>query len=260
MSVEKNTPNFLKHSGLSFTTIINETMNLIPDAGALGIYCYLASKPADWNICNTHLANRFGRGKEYVEIRINILKKLRLIRTIAIRDELGRIAHWETTLMKTSESNSTQVFNDVQCSNSRRGVFHPLGKPDSGKTATTNKRSLLIKENIQIKEKNYCSSNDEHVHEFTLFDIFWSIYPRKQGKQKAKECWFNKKLEQFNIQIMDDLKYRIEHEWKFKSKQHIPMPLTYLNGKRWNDERIESAPKQKEDIVTQSQRLAGGLQ
>jgi len=42
MSIVKNTPHYLKHSGSFFTTIINKTIESIQDPAALGIYLYLA--------------------------------------------------------------------------------------------------------------------------------------------------------------------------------------------------------------------------
>jgi hypothetical protein len=130
-----------------------------------------------------------------------------------------------------------------------------VAAPPGAKSPHNNKNS-----NIKKLNKNIRSSNDEHVHEFTFFDTFWDIYKRKQGKQKARQAWKAHDLEQHASSILEDVKFRFEHEWKNTQLNYLPMPSTYLNGRRWEDERIEAATKQKEDIVTQSQRLAGGLQ
>lgn len=153
MSVLKNTSNFLKHSGLSFTTIINETMALIPDDGALGIYCYLMSKPENWNICNVHLQNRFNKGRDYIQKKMTILKSIGAVKTEAIKDEKGKVLYWETTLCNIVQSHNTE--------NPDSGESYPqstilktqiLDFPESGKTGTSNKRDLQIKEKAKIRE------------------------------------------------------------------------------------------------------------
>jgi len=154
MTIKKNTPNYLKLSGLSFTTILNEMMNLIPDDGALGIYCYLSSKPENWNICTAHLMNRFNKGRDYIKKKMDILKNLGLVLTMAIKDEKGKILHWETTL-----------FNHINIQNTENpycGKSYPqstilktqnLEKPESGKTVTSNKRILQRKEEAKNKRE-----------------------------------------------------------------------------------------------------------
>lgn len=149
MSVIKNTPNFLKHSGLSFTTIINQMMDLIPDDGALGIYCYLASKSENWNICYTHLQNRFKKGRDYIQKKMDILKKVGAIKKQAFRDEKGKIIYWETILINFIETQNTPF----QYSSEK--VIHTqiTENPESGKSRCLEKQALLNKRSLPIKEK-----------------------------------------------------------------------------------------------------------
>jgi hypothetical protein len=153
MSVQKNTSNFLKHSGLSFTTIINETMAMIPDDGALGIYCYLASKPENWNICNVHLQNRFNKGRDYIQKKMSILKSIGAIKTEAIKDEKGKVLYWETSLCNVIQNHNTEnPYSGQSYPQSTILKTHILEKPESGKTGTSNKRSLQIKEKAKNRE------------------------------------------------------------------------------------------------------------
>ena len=57
MAIEKNTRNTLGHEKPEFTIIKNKIINNIRNPGALAIYCYLASKPENWDICKKHLQN-----------------------------------------------------------------------------------------------------------------------------------------------------------------------------------------------------------
>ena len=67
------------------------------------------------------------------------------------------------------------------------------------------------------------------------FEKFWSAYPRKEGKQKAKAAF-----EKVNVPL-DVLLNAIEQQkksaqWSKDNGQFIPHPTTWLNGKRWEDE------------------------
>ena len=68
------------------------------------------------------------------------------------------------------------------------------------------------------------------------FESFWEIYPKHQDKKKAKQkflklCTDKKKYQE----IMDGLR-NVLPMWAKKDTKYIPMPTTWLNGERWNDE------------------------
>lgn len=70
------------------------------------------------------------------------------------------------------------------------------------------------------------------------FDKFWSLYPKKQGKQQAKAAW--KKLAP-DAGLQETILAAIETakgavEWMKESGQFIPMPTTWLNQSRWDDQ------------------------
>ena len=70
------------------------------------------------------------------------------------------------------------------------------------------------------------------------FDLFWNTYPRKVGKGKAEEAWVKHKP---NIDhVLQTLTWQKESkEWFKDNGAFIPHPTTYINGKRWLDERTE---------------------
>ena len=96
--IEKNVPNILIKKGFGFTTIITSTIANIKDDSALGIYCYLASKPENWSICKKELMNHFNRGRDHINNKFAYLKSLGLIESIAIKNHKGQINKWETLL------------------------------------------------------------------------------------------------------------------------------------------------------------------
>lgn len=66
-------------------------------------------------------------------------------------------------------------------------------------------------------------------------DCFWSIYPRREGKAACLKKWVAKKLDDKAEQIRGHLLNRVKDDKKWKDG-YVPMPLTFLNGDRWEDE------------------------
>lgn len=77
-----------------------------------------------------------------------------------------------------------------------------------------------------------------------LFKKFWNLYPRKQGKQTAMKA-FNKvcKNEEAYLLIEAGL-LRVIPEWKKDDPKYTPLPATWLNGRRWEDEPLTPAAGQ----------------
>ncbi|ODN40939.1 hypothetical protein [Piscirickettsia litoralis] len=69
------------------------------------------------------------------------------------------------------------------------------------------------------------------------FDDFWSEYPIKKDKRRARNIWAKKKIDD----IADDIISHVKQA-KLNDKGWLdgfaPHPSTYLNGERWNDEII----------------------
>lgn len=63
------------------------------------------------------------------------------------------------------------------------------------------------------------------------FSAFWSAYPRKLNKDKARKAW-NRLTQTDRQKIMDHLPLR---EWP-KDKQFIPYASSFINARRWEDE------------------------
>ena len=111
----------------------------------------------------------------------------------------------------------------------------PVGIP----TVSTGK-VRLGKDSIG-KDINTISCNGNSIIEVLSqkemwFESFWEIYPKHQDKKKAKQkflklCTDEKKYQE----IMGGLR-NVLPMWAKKDNKYIPMPTTWLNGERWNDE------------------------
>lgn len=156
MSIVKNTPHYLKHSGSFFTTILNKTIEAITDPAALGIYLYLASKPDDWQISETNLKNRFNRGGDFIRVRLAELKRLGLLKSVAIKNAKGQVTRWETVLyneIQPVEAKTTDRKN------------HNTENPPSGENTHVVDPHITNKGSKQIKDIN----NHTHSVECDLF-------------------------------------------------------------------------------------------
>lgn len=84
------------------------------------------------------------------------------------------------------------------------------------------------KDKNKNKIKDKCQKDAE-------FDAFWEVYPRKEGKQKARAA-FEKVNAPLDVLLDAIEKQKKSAQWSKDGGQFIPHPTTWLNGKRWEDE------------------------
>lgn len=86
------------------------------------------------------------------------------------------------------------------------------------------------------------SSNKQQLG--ALFDKFWTEYPRKEDKTKAKKAFI--KLHPDNALVSEMLNalswQKTTEQWR--DRRYIPLPTTYLNGRRWEDEQPAQPARQ----------------
>ena len=70
------------------------------------------------------------------------------------------------------------------------------------------------------------------------FDLFWAAYPKHEGKKLCRHWWAKHTPNDVLLEVMlakiDQAKQT--PKWKDRGGKFIPMPLTWLNGERWEDE------------------------
>ncbi|MBE0418529.1 hypothetical protein EI165_00145 [Pseudoalteromonas nigrifaciens] len=100
-----------------------------------------------------------------------------------------------------------------------------------------------------------------------LFDVFWKAYPNKKSKPTGRKAFekiaakFKKnpdELDQLVKRINDHVEKRKTNDpqWSKDSGQFIPMPATFLNQERWNDEYTTGASHEssQHNFTNQSHR------
>ncbi len=253
MSIEKNTKNTLQHEESGFTTNINATLQNINDDAALGVYCYLSSMPAGWNICKIQLQKHFNRGKAHMNRVFAYLKKINAIEVRMVRDDRGQVKGWETILKRkiTPLIQNTEnrysgkkipVDNSLNIHSSRIPVSQILDKPESGLSDTINK-TLLKKEEVTKKTRTkqepvFLCSQDVQNHLVNLLlskDVTLSLDEISQimfyvdGSLHYPTV---SKLINIALKMMREKKWNIPQGWKGVTSQAIAKKeAEYLRNK-----------------------------
>jgi hypothetical protein len=81
---------------------------------------------------------------------------------------------------------------------------------------------------------------EKHLNKKTIdiesdFNHFWNVYPRKQGKGKAKEAFIKAVKEVANVGTVLEGAERYAADPNLPDPQFVPMPATWLNQERWDD-------------------------
>lgn len=262
MSIIKNTPDILKHNGLSFTTLINDTLELIENPATLGIYVYLASKPSDWVINETNLQNRFRKGRDFIKERIDELKSLRLLKKYSIRDDKGQIVRWETVLFSQPAIEEPHITENPD---SGKGESTLLKNQVPGKTRCLEKPTHTNKGYIQIKEENkdlVCSDEQTSLRSFPKspktvtiknylshpkypsYARLYELYPKhKAGFDGFKAFLALDPHEELYEILLNDIKQRRHRDAQWQDDRFIPYIATYLRNSRWLDAITTAVPK-----------------
>lgn len=71
----------------------------------------------------------------------------------------------------------------------------------------------------------------------SLFEVFWSKYPKKQKKKGARVAFLRNVSESNAKKVFDGLEMWLNSEqWSKDHGRYIPLPTSWLNEERWNDE------------------------
>ena len=110
--------------------------------------------------------------------------------------------------------------------------------------ASSSSSSDTDKELKNKKETTSCSNSEnlngvEVITELEFqFNQFWKAYPKKQGKGICWKWWKKRKPSQELLQkMLTTIKlFSQSDKWQEGGGQYIPMPSTWLNQERWDDE------------------------
>lgn len=96
-----------------------------------------------------------------------------------------------------------------------------------------------IKRNNKDLKTLVDSSKSTDYTKDDLFMLFYNSYPNKQKPRDAHKAF--KKLKpdmELVSMLVEDLRKRINNNWKGRHKNKIPHPSTYLNSREWEGEIV----------------------
>lgn len=76
------------------------------------------------------------------------------------------------------------------------------------------------------------------------FDLFWSAYPRKVGKEAARKA-FSRVKAPVETLLSAIERQKCGEQWTRESGRYIPNPSTWLNQGRWEDEETPAQQVKK---------------
>lgn len=127
----------------------------------------------------------------------------------------------------------------------RKEEIPPLSPTGEGGGSEQTALPGAMPEEVQASpapKKSAASARQKSQPPAAAFDRFWEAYPRRQGKEAARKAWA--KIRPDDALLAEMLaaleRQRASDQWRKDGGQFIPLPATWLNGRRWEDE--EAAP------------------
>lgn len=94
------------------------------------------------------------------------------------------------------------------------------------------------------------------------FDAWWAVYPKHEGKQNAIKAFIKIKPDAALLdKMISSVKvWKNSQQWTKDNGQFIPMPATWLNGHRWEDEQPKVITLTPAQTYTQRQYTESDLE
>ena len=149
----------------------------------------------------------------------------------------------------------------AKCNNMKRGEpqktddcnceqLHPIASNCDQLTPNINinktkKEKKDINDNAKALSRSTAKESDR------LFDKFWSVYPRHEGKENARKAFVKLKPDDAMLETLINaiLKQKQSDQWA--DPKYIPHPATWLNGHRWEDEPVKASKGGKRVLAQQ---------
>jgi hypothetical protein len=111
------------------------------------------------------------------------------------------------------------------------------GKASAERRANARSTSVEVESNKRSTNQEPITNNQDKLPRGRAdeFELFWSAYPRKEGKGTAIKAW-GKAIQKVEPQIIIERVERWKASKNFPEPQFLPMPASWLNAERWSDE------------------------
>jgi hypothetical protein len=201
-----------KEKKSSFTVIDNAIFkDRTLSMKAMGLLCLMLSLPDNWDYSIAGLVALVSDGESAVRSTLKELETSGYFRREQVRDN-GRIAKIEYIVSETKNCENLVVENLKQ-----------------ENLKQENRRQL------NTKELNTNKSNTKDI--YTEFEILWDLYPKKQGKDKARGYYERaRKAGSTFEEVEAGIRAYLTHiEVTQTPMQYVKMGSTYFSQKAWMD-------------------------
>lgn len=180
-----------------------------------------------FNICTTSLSMRFRKPPEWINTVVSAMIDVGIIKKDDNQYHIQFIDDQLAELMDIRQKRSMAGKASAQARIADVPPTPPSNKPPENKEEKSKEEKRRVLKSVQ-QVLNKCSTSVE-------FSTFWQAYPRKDGKAKAFESWEKHGCSAILPKILETIeKYKKTEQWQ--DKKYIPMPSTWLNQGRWEDE------------------------
>lgn len=225
MAVKKTDSAYLRHQEKAFTVVMNDVVQGIKNPDALAIWVFLQSKSSGWRVIASHIRSHFGLGRDRYRSAMRDLSNCGLIEYYNARDDQGRLSGKEIVVNWKICAPNVQVSERSE-------------NPRFGETTPYEKKEVITKD----KDSTKCANSLRDA-----FDLFWKSVHNKKDKARAQR-YFEREAKKhgdpiaFANMLADDMGERLRHgQMGFSSM----LPTTYLNNKRWEDDKPVRCPHEK---------------
>jgi len=217
MPVDKIDGAVLRNLDIGFDLVSREAVDMLETSEAMVIYLLLVTRPPNWIVRKQWILDRTGFGDFRYRKGRKELESKGFWTTANVKDDAGKLsgkvvwfssiprenAHPEALVSRTSENPHLRAIN-------------------------------ALKEQESIKEqenKDICAN----------FSIFWSEYPKKRDKARSLKAFTKLNPDPDLMEkILTGLgKQKRSPDWTNDNGKFIPLPSTWLNGRRWEDDTDE---------------------
>jgi hypothetical protein len=175
---------------------------------------------------------------------VNVLHQLEGAGEIVVDRGRGRgqVNHYRVVLRETgnsfSENNSLKGKHEIRAEKVKSAT------PKKVKSATEKVKPISPEPSIEPSMGgNRPKEPPSHARE-ERFARFWMAYPRKDKKREAREWFARHRPDDATIDLMIDAIARQAQsaQWQKEGGRFIPMPSSWLNDRRWEDEGVVLPP------------------
>lgn len=204
------------------------------------ILAIMVSMPEDWDYTVSGLASVCGAGKDAVRSALRELEAGGYLTRVQLHDDAGHFSRNEYIVTDEPTGDGDTPLSENPLTDEPLTDEPLTGNPTQQNKDCTNTPYNPPEGGVQTPVQK-CA---RQAVDWGLFERFWSAYPRKQNKERARRAWKKLNPDIALCRIMSDALERDKQseQWRKDGGVYIPHPSSWLNGRRWEDEHGMAVP------------------